>query len=327
MPTVASGIGSWPGTSPREAVRVVRDMLADGHLPFLPELPGRGPGADLIGRTAALLPGLAVDLQPSGWRLTDAPGRDARRATAYLREDLDEVAEAYDGWSGRFKVQLTGPWTLAATLALPRGERMLSDHGATRDLTQSLAEAARDQLARVRALVPGIEPVLQLDESGLPGVLAGSIPTASGYGRLRAADPGVVRDGLRAIVDAVGAPVVVHSCAPDVPVRLLTEAGADVSLDTALAGDRQWDEIAGLLESGRTLYAGLLPTDRLDARPDAITEPLLGRFDRLGLEPDRFAQVVVTPACGLAGATEQAARTALRTAGEAAGILAERATD
>ncbi|MGL5863725.1 MAG: hypothetical protein ACRCY9_21000, partial [Phycicoccus sp.] len=54
----ATGVGSWPGTSSREAVRTVRDLLLDGDglgIPYLPETPARGPGADLVGRGAGLL--------------------------------------------------------------------------------------------------------------------------------------------------------------------------------------------------------------------------------------------------------------------------------
>ena len=87
----------------REAVRTVRDLLLAGDgegLPHLPETPARGPGADIIGRAAGLLVDLPVDLQPSGWRLVDRPGRDAGRTASLHREDLDELAEAYDGYVG-----------------------------------------------------------------------------------------------------------------------------------------------------------------------------------------------------------------------------------
>ena len=56
-------------------------------LPYLPELPARGVGADLVGRTAALLVDLPVEVQPSGWRLSDRPGRDHHRAVDHLRRD------------------------------------------------------------------------------------------------------------------------------------------------------------------------------------------------------------------------------------------------
>ena len=51
-----------------------------------------------------MLVDLPVDLQPSGWRLTDRPGHDQNRTGAFLREDLDELAEAFDGWTGRLKL-------------------------------------------------------------------------------------------------------------------------------------------------------------------------------------------------------------------------------
>ena len=49
----ATGIGSMPGTDPAEAMRVIAGELPG--FPHLPELPARGPGADLTGRTAGLL--------------------------------------------------------------------------------------------------------------------------------------------------------------------------------------------------------------------------------------------------------------------------------
>ena len=68
----ASGVGSLPGTDPAEAVRLVVGELPD--FAHLPELPARGPGADLIGRSAAFLVDLAFDLTPAGWRLVARPG-------------------------------------------------------------------------------------------------------------------------------------------------------------------------------------------------------------------------------------------------------------
>ena len=87
-----------PGTDPLAAVRAVLDELPD--LPYLPELPARGPGADLIGRTAALLTELPVETTPGGWRLAARPGRDQRRARALLDQDLDMLEEAAAGLPG-----------------------------------------------------------------------------------------------------------------------------------------------------------------------------------------------------------------------------------
>src|SRR5215469_7352643 len=117
-----------PGTDPREAVAVVIGELPD--LPHLPELPARGPGADMIGRTASLLVDMPVQTTPRGWRLAPRPGRDVGRAAGFLSADLDAMEEAATGYSGPFKVQACGPWTLAASVELSRSaEPALADPG------------------------------------------------------------------------------------------------------------------------------------------------------------------------------------------------------
>ena len=57
---VATGIGSLPGTDIAEAQRVVFGELPE--LPHLAELPERGPGADMLGRSAGFLVELPVQL-------------------------------------------------------------------------------------------------------------------------------------------------------------------------------------------------------------------------------------------------------------------------
>jgi hypothetical protein len=331
--TTVTGMGSWPGTDVRETLRLVRDTLADvgegvAGVPYLPELPERGPGADLLGRGLGLLVDLPVDLQPSGWRLTDRPGRDLARSQAFLREDLDELAEAYDGWTGRLKVQVAGPWSLAAGTWLPRGERVVSDEGATRDLVASLAEGTAQHLAAVRRLVPGADLVLQVDEPSLPAVLDGRLPTASGYGTVRAVDPQVVLDGLAAVlVAAEGTSTVVHCCAPSAPLVLLRRTGADLAVDTSLLGPRGWESVAVALEDGRTLYAGCVPTTGQAVRAVEAADGLVTRWSELGLAAGSLGDLVVTPACGLAGLTPQAARGVQRVCVDTAHALTERSQE
>ena len=56
----ASGVGSWPGTDPLEAVRTVLGLLPD--LPFLPELPGRSDDySAVIGLSRKLAGGWNLD--------------------------------------------------------------------------------------------------------------------------------------------------------------------------------------------------------------------------------------------------------------------------
>jgi hypothetical protein len=82
-----------------EALRFVTGELGD--FVHLPELPERGAAAGMVGRSVALLSGLAADLQPAGWRLTDAPGADHRRAVSRMAQDLDLLEEHTQGYEGR----------------------------------------------------------------------------------------------------------------------------------------------------------------------------------------------------------------------------------
>ncbi len=325
----ATGIGSMPGTDVAEALRTVLGELPD--LPFLPELPARGPGAGLVGRGAGLLVDLPVDLQPSGWRLVDRPGRDHRRILDHLDRDLDTLAELAAEYAGPFKVQAAGPWTLAATLELHYGDKALADSGAVRDLVASLAEGVSRYVADVRRRLPLASVVLQFDEPALPSVLAGEVRTASGFGTLRRPEASTVESGLRSVAEAAGVPVVVHCCAADVPYALLRRAGATaVSVDLTLLdldATAAVEELGEHLDAGFGLVAGVLPAAGEAgelSEPMTSVVPVKTLWRRLGLAPARMGtQVVVSPTCGLAGASPEHARAALAAAREAARRLAD----
>jgi hypothetical protein len=329
----ATALGSWPGTDAVDAARTSFGELGEPpHVPYLPELPARGPGADVIGRGASVLVDLPVDLQPSGWRLVDHRGRDLARAQAWLRQDLDVLAEAADGYQGPLKVQVTGPWTLAASLWLPRLERAVVDAGACRDLTASLAEGVAQQVAEVQRLVPGADVVVQVDEPSLPGVLSGSLRTASGFGRLRAVEEPVVVDGVAAVLEAAAkagaAATAVHCCARDAPVGVLRRTGAGaISLDVSQLGARGWESVAVAAEDGVHLWAGVVPTSGAAPSAKAVADAVWVPWRKLGLDVGLLGGVVVTPACGLAGASPAEARAAVAACRQGAAALAERAAD
>jgi len=320
----ATGIGSLPGGDAREAARTVTGSVEE--FPFLAELPARGPGADMIGRTAGMLVELYARVEPSGWRIGDRPGRDTRRATSLLGEDLDALEEFTQGYEGPVKVQAVGPWTLAAALELKNGEVALSDPGACRDLAGSLAEGLRLHLEEVRRRIPGARIVLQFDEPSLVAVLRGHIKSASGYRTHRAMDRQLVESTLRDLVGIHDGPVVVHSCAPDVPFALLRRAGAAaISFDFALLTERDDDAIGEAVEGGTRLFAGVVPgTDGPLSDPAGSVMGVRTLWRRLGLQPALLAEAVtVTPSCGLAGASPAYARKALAHCVRAARSLAD----
>ncbi|MFG3368628.1 methionine synthase [Streptomyces sp. NPDC090032] len=323
-PGPATGVGSMPGGDAREAAKTVTGSVEE--FPYLAELPARGPGADMIGRTAGLLVELYARVEPSGWRLGDRPGRDTRRARSWMGEDLDALEEFTQGYQGPLKVQAVGPWTLAAALELRNGEAALSDEGACRDLAGSLAEGLRLHLDDLRRRVPGAEIVLQLDEPSLVSVLRGQVKSASGYRTHRAVDRQLVESALREVVSVHDGPVVVHSCAPDVPFALLRRAGADaISFDFSLLTERDDNAIGEAVEAGTRLFAGVVPgTDSPLSDPAGSVMGVRTLWRRLGLNPGSLAEsVTVTPACGLAGASPAYARAALAHCVRAARSLAD----
>jgi Cobalamin-independent synthase, Catalytic domain len=330
-----------PGTNPAEAMRVVAGELPD--FPHLPELPDRGPGADLTGRTAALLVEIPVEVTPRGWRLAERPGRDLSRARSMLSSDLDAMEEVLDGFRGPLKIQLCGPWTLAATLELPRTLNVaIADPGAVADLTASLAEGAAAHVAEVAKRVPGARLIVQFDEPALPAVAGGEVPTASGLSRLRPVEAETLRERLAQVIVGTGKYTVVHSCAPAVPFGLIRAAGAGaLSFDLSLLRRGEEDAVAEAAEAGMGLLTGVVPAvpapDAGTTRPAGPTGPgdgsaearqaaerVIRLWTRLGLPLDTCPeQAVITPACGLAGASPDQARAALTRCREAGSMLAE----
>jgi len=303
-----------------------------GDLPFLAELPDRGVHAAMVGRTLGMVTELGVDLQPAGWRLTDGSGVDQRRATSLLAQDLDAVEEITLGRADVFKVQVSGPWTLAASVERPRGDKVLGDFGARRDLAQALAEGVRDHLADVRRRLSGASLVLQIDEPALPAVLEGAIPTASGFHRHRtvtAAEAAATLDWLVEATTDAGAETVVHCCQRAVPYAVLAQTGvAAVSFDLSLLTRHEYDQVAGWAESGRALWPGVvqaLPPAEAPKEND-LTRRVLGWWSAMGFtEPGSFPDTTVTPTCGLAGAGVPWARQALGLAAQVARNLSAEA--
>jgi hypothetical protein len=303
----------------------------------------------MIGRTAALLVDLAVEVVPTGWRVTARPGRDHRRAIDLLRFDVDALDAACAGPRPAWvKVQAAGPWTLAASVELRTGHRVLTDRGAVREFAGSLGEGLRVHVAEV-AERTGARVVVQLDEPSLPAVLAGSLPTASGWGTVRSVPAPDAHDLLRDLVSGLGGPVVVHCCAANPPLRLLAATGvAGIGIDATLpvfsgstAVPAALDALGEVWDAGIPLLLGLVPAlpprrsaaessrvaEKLpdasapaddgadDAAPLALRALARRAFDladRLGFDRARLADLAVpTPTCGLAGATPQWARRAM----------------
>lgn len=317
----ATALGPWPGEDPVEAAKIIRGELGSPHLPFLAELPDRGVGSDALGRTACLLEELAVDVQPYGWRLVDRPGKDFRRAASALATDINvlaDVAGAEERPAEEIKVQLVGPLSLAAGLHLHNGERALIDYGARRDLAASLASGVGRYLSRVAAAVPGARLVVQVDEPDIAAVLAGTIPTSSGYRTLRAVAASEARESWRVVLDALraagAAEVVLAVPAIEAPFEQILAAGADgIAVPLNALTSRQWEQLAAAVESDKRLWIGAVDVSgqslpRVADCADAVWRP----WRQLGLPASALGSVRITPSQGLAGGTPAQATAVLR---------------
>ena len=325
----ATGTGSWPGVAAREAAEVVVGELA-GALAHIVELPARGVGADMLGRAAALLVDVAIDTVPRGYRIAARPGAVTRRAVSLLDEDMDALEEAWEtaglrGGGRVVKVQAPGPVTLAAGVELANGHRAITDSGAVRDLTASLAEGvATHRAALGRRLDTPV--VVQFDEPSLPAALGGRLSGVTALSPVAALDEAVAVALFDTCVAAVGADVVVHSCTRALPWNLLQRSAiAAVSVDAGTLVASDLDGIAAFVESGRTVVLGVVAANAPQRRPsvEEVAAAVVAVTDRLGFERSALRdRIGVTPACGLAGATPEWARTAIGLAREAAEVFA-----
>jgi methionine synthase II (cobalamin-independent) len=284
----------------------------------------------MIGRTGGLLVDIAIDTVPRGYRIAARPGAVVRRATSLLDEDIDALEEAWEkagGQDGRrtVKVQATGPITLAAQLELSNGHRAITDEGAVRDLAASLAEGVAVHRAELmRRLSTTV--VVQFDEPELPAALAGRLAGVTRFTPVRAIEEPVAMGLIDDCVQKAGGTAMVHCCAPGLPWNALRRSAlAAVAVDLRGMSDAELDGVGEFLDSGRDVVFGLIPATAPQQRPsvEEIVRAAAQVTDRLGFPRSVLGERVgISPACGLAGASAQWARTATGLAQRAADAIA-----
>jgi hypothetical protein len=200
-----------------------------------------------------------------------------------------------------------GPLSLAAGLHLHNGERALIDYGARRDLAASLAAGVGTYLSRVSAAVPGARLVVQVDEPDIAAVLAGTIPTSSGYRTLRAVAASEARESWRVVLDALraagAAEIVIAVPEVEAPFEQILAAGADgIAVPLKALTARQWEQLAGAVEADKRLWIGALDVaaNSLPRVADSV-EAVWRPWRQLGLPATALSTVRVTPSAGLAG--------------------------
>jgi hypothetical protein len=215
-----------------------------------------------------------------------------------------------------------GPLSLSASVYLARGDRALADEGAIEEITESLVAGAAEHLAAVGRSVPGARPTVLLHEPVLAAVVAGALPTFSGYARLRAVPGAAAAERLGRVVAglrAAGAErVVLHvgSGGDVLPVARAARPDA-VGVEVAALDERRWERVAEAVEQGAALWAQVpRPATSQCAGPDVrgVADSVLTGWGRVGLERSRLRDVVLlAPPVG--AGTGAGAGTAARGAG------------
>ncbi len=309
-----------PGTDIAETVRFVVGECP--QLPYLPELPARGPGADMVGRTAGLLatidPGFAVQTTTTGWRFADRPGAAIRRAQSWVGQDLDALEEYAADVTGAIKVSLCGPWTLAANIELRTGDRALHDPGACSDLTDALVELTGSHVRDLARRLPNASIVVQVDEPSLSAVLTGTVSRQSGWGRLAPVQDATVVKSLGAITEAIksaGGRSVIHCCADNVPFDALRRIGADgFCVDPRRVSDADIDALGLAFEAEMVLMIGIVPaSDASLSEVTASVDQVRNLSHRIGFDIGKFVeQILLSPTCGMAAASPGYVRSATK---------------
>ena len=95
-----SALGSLPGTDLGAGVRLALEAVS---VPWLPEVPARGPWAGMVGRALGLLDGLGAELSAGETRrvliaraLVEMFGADSRSILMYDRNAFEAAPEAVE---------------------------------------------------------------------------------------------------------------------------------------------------------------------------------------------------------------------------------------
>ncbi|HET9771341.1 MAG TPA: methionine synthase, partial [Acidimicrobiia bacterium] len=182
--------------------------------------------------------------------------------------------------------------------------------------------------------------VVQVDEPLLAAVVAGEVPTASGWGRLRTYEKAEVEDVLRRVVAAASPPPAAEGeeapgiagvwiGATNLDGALLRGAGARfIGIDGAVLDTVDEDQVGEAIDAGVGLLVACVPHDARQTDPRPFMEPVRSLWKRLGFLPELLpTAVAVAPVEGLEQLAVGDVPAVLRRAVAAGRYLEESAAD
>jgi hypothetical protein len=264
-----------------------------------------------------------------------------------LAGDVESFALAAAGYTGPVAAPVLGPFSLAASLWLPVGERVIDDAEATADVGESLGVGVARHLEAIASAVSGTRVAataltaddpqqdaapdddpgtVLLHEPLLADVLTGRVRTFVGSGRLRPPEAERVTAQLARLVTA-WAP---HRCVLVVPpdadaIRAASAARPHaLALDVTALDRPGWDALGEAVEGGRLVWATSVPHRVADVRadPGAAARGVLDPWRSIGLDTSDLS-LTLTARPGLGTLAPQAAAATMRDTADAALALAE----
>ncbi|MBI4300845.1 MAG: methionine synthase, partial [Chloroflexi bacterium] len=314
-------IGSLPHQDPTEACALVMDLLPE--ILGWPQLPRRSPLEAMIAQCAERFPGAVVD--ESGVRVERGPALEQR--LAILNDDYyDGSFEAYgfsrERASGLYtlfesdmdapvavKGQLVGPITWSLAVKDGDGDPIAADHRLLDAATKFFCLKAAWLENRLRRLCD--ETIIFLDEPSLHTPVLHNSPLSAKRATLL----------IERVLQGMGGLKGIHCCG-DADWSLLLQGSADIlSVDAYTYGESLAEHTEALqvfLARGGSLAFGIVPA-REELLMKETTGSLMVRLEGLmdslskwGIRRELLVEnMLVSPACGLVGLSEELARRAL----------------
>ena len=317
---VATAIGSMPHTDPEEACSLVTRYLPDA--PAWPQLPNRSPKESMYVQFSEGFPGVVID----GDKMRIEPGEDFAIRLEQIYADCKKgdasrysISAEYAAGLHTFlakvkkakmvKGQITGPVTWGLTVTGQNGQAILYDETLVEAMAKFLRLKASRQEYFLRQLSPNT--IIFVDEPYLISLGSVFVPVPEEK------VPTLLEEVFQGIKGIKG----LHCCGNTNWSVLLNTSIDILSFDAYNYADSlgtQSDKVKSFLARGGAIAWGIVPNDE----ETLAKESLFSLRDRLGEAMAFFTrngisfkqimnQGLLTPSCGLATLSPEAASQAL----------------
>jgi hypothetical protein len=243
------------------------------------------------------------------------------RARSFLSADFDALEEQFQGFTGSLTMSIVGPVSWAGAVEGPRGEKLIRDHGALRDISIALSDVVAETAVDLSRSFSGATLTIQIDEPLVMPATSGAIPTASAFRTYVALDRQLVASlwsPLFAAAQLHGAGFGVNATGGQValsdPYISLLQA-AHVTRFYQIEAARELGEV---IESGAETVWIAPPS----GTGTSIASDIADRIGSLGFEVSNFApSVIIVPSDECMNAGWERARHAWNRARSAVDLL------